>query len=307
MEIIVSALVMLSFASRRSAAAELFLTPAFVWSEMRCVGVQDHRVNSASQTVESLLESVFYDFMNCSATQESSETKSNLEMIVAFVGKELRSEDISVRQYSGILKALQEFVANATYSLSIPYVTVGSDDASVLDYFLSNVHKATFQIGQLVISGSCLVERHDVMMLTDVTDIKAFIAGRKTSRMEGDTDVLVICYSPALVMNAAAISTVEGHVLDEVLSVMKSSLTSNVAMYFSDPTMPKENHTGSLNRHLLQVNETATPDCDTLCKRRAVILEGLFVVVFLIVVLASGLCCMKGVKAPTRFEVSKEQ
>lgn len=131
--------------------------------------------------------------------------------------------------------------------------------------------------------------------------------------MEGDTDVLIICYSPSLVMNATASSTVEGtgihictgshlcfpkfllknqvlrfwsfwylyiagHVLDEVLSVMKSSLTSNVAVYFSDPTMPKENHTGSLHRHLLQVYGTATPDCDTLCRRRAVILEGIFVV-----------------------------
>jgi hypothetical protein len=65
--------------------------------------------------------------------------------------------------------------------------------------------------------------------------------------------------------------------------------------------------TGSLNRHLLQVDGTGTPDCDTLCRRRAVILEGIFVVVFLVVVLASGLCCMKGVKAPARFEVSKEQ
>jgi len=263
-------------------------------------------VNYETQTSESLVETIFHDFTKCAARQDLSGEEAKPEMIVAFVGKELHSEDISQSHPSGILKTLQDSVAGAKYSQSIPYVTVASNRPSVVEYLLSNVQNADLKIGEVAVSGSCSVGRHDVKKLTDFPDIQAYIAGRKTSRVQEETDVLVICYSPSLDWNLAAISTSEGKVLDEVLSAVKSSSTSNVAMYFSDARVPREKYYGILDRHLLEGTGNST-GCDALCRSRAVVLEGIFVAFTLITILVSGICCMKAVKSPARFEVSKEQ
>jgi len=67
-------------------------------------------------------------------------------------------------------------------------------------------------------------------------------------------------------------------VLEEVLSSLKASGTSHVAMYSSDPLASTEMHYGIIDRHLLDGAGNATTDCDSLCRSRAVILEGIFVV-----------------------------
>lgn len=67
---------------------------------------------------------------------------------------------------------LQESVAGAKYSVSIPYVAVASDPTSVVQHLLSNVQNAALKIGQVAVSGSCAVGRHDVKRLTDVPDIQ---------------------------------------------------------------------------------------------------------------------------------------
>ena len=72
------------------------------------------------------------------------------------------------------------------------------------------------------------------------------------------------------------VSVFAGEVLTEVLSALKSSGTSNVAVYSSDPS--NEKHFGIMERLLIGGTGNATTECDALCKSRAVILEGLFVV-----------------------------
>jgi len=67
-------------------------------------------------------------------------------------------------------------------------------------------------------------------------------------------------------------------VLEEVLSSLKASGTSHIAMYSSDPLASNENHLGIMERHLLDGTGNATTGCDALCRSRAVILEGIFVV-----------------------------
>lgn len=62
------------------------------------------------------------------------------------------------------------------------------------------------------------------------------------------------------------------------MSSLKSSGTSNVVMYSSDPSASIESHFGIMERHLLDGTGNATTDCDALCRSRAVILEGIFVV-----------------------------
>lgn len=49
-------------------------------------------------------------------------------------------------------------------------------------------------------------------------------------------------------------------------------------MYSSDPSASNEKHFGIMERHLLDGTGNATTDCDALCRTRAVILEGIFVV-----------------------------
>ena len=70
---------------------------------------------------------------------------------------------------------LQESIAGSKYSLSFPYVTVASNRASVGESLISNVQKklgAGSKIGQVAVSGSCSVGRHDVKRLTGVPDIE---------------------------------------------------------------------------------------------------------------------------------------
>lgn len=70
---------------------------------------------------------------------------------------------------------LQESIAGAKYSISIPYVTVTSDRASVAESLISNVQKklgACLRSGQVAVSGSCSIGRHDVKRLTGVPDIE---------------------------------------------------------------------------------------------------------------------------------------
>ncbi|KAG0626277.1 hypothetical protein M758_2G116200 [Ceratodon purpureus] len=311
METAVAFLVLLGFASAHLVAAEVSstVTPAFVWSDLRCLGEKDQSVVYESQTPHSLVGSVLTKiYAKCSATPKLEGEVAYPEMIVAFIGKELRSEDISRSYSSGVLKTLEESVAGAKFSMSIPYVTVSSDKTSVAESLVS--HKAlnrALKIKEVAVSGSCSVGGYDVKKLTDAPDILAYISGRKSSRVVGGTDILVICYSPSLDWNLEGISNSEGEVLAEVLSALKSSGTSNAVLYSSDPRVAMEKHFGIMERHLLDGTGNTTTDCDALCRSRAVILEGIFVAITLITILVSGICCMKAVKSPTRFEVSKDQ
>jgi hypothetical protein len=76
---------------------------------------------------------------------------------------------------------------------------------------------------------------------------------------------------------------IAGQVLAEVLSALKSSGTSNAAVYSSDPRVSREKHYGLMERHLLDGSGNATAGCDALCRSRAVILEGIFVVSLLFI------------------------
>lgn len=70
-----------------------------------------------------------------------------------------------------------------------------------------------------------------------------------------------------------------GKALSDVLSALKSSGTSNAAMYTSDPVVEREGRHRVLARQLIaNYSGSATPECDALCRSRAVILEGIFVV-----------------------------
>jgi hypothetical protein len=70
-----------------------------------------------------------------------------------------------------------------------------------------------------------------------------------------------------------------GKALSDVLSVLKSSGTSNADMYTSDPVVEREGRHRVLARQLIaNYSGSATPECDALCRSRAVILEGIFVV-----------------------------
>ncbi|XP_024395670.1 uncharacterized protein [Physcomitrium patens] len=309
MEVRVVGFVLVALIAVQLVAAEV-VTPAFVWSDLRCFGKEDRSVKYKSQTPESLVSNIFQDLRRCTSTQGIDGEEAAPEMIVAFIGEELQSEDISRGQPSGVLKTLQGSVADARYSMAIPYVTVASGSLSVAESLLRNVPSelgTTVAIDEVAVSGSCSIGEHDVKRLTGVPAVQEWIVGRKLPRADKKTDLLVICYSPLLDWSVADKSLSEGEVLEKVLSSLKSSGTSNVVLYSSDPKASNEKHHGILERHLFESTGNATTDCDALCRSRAVILEGIFVAFTLITILVSGICCMKAVKSPARFEAQKEQ
>jgi hypothetical protein len=86
---------------------------------------------------------------------------------------------------------LQESVAGAKFSVSIPYVTVASDKASVAEALVSHkVLSRALKIGDVAVSGSCSVGMHDVKKLTDVPDILVIMCN-SNFMMRGLLSVLV--------------------------------------------------------------------------------------------------------------------
>lgn len=290
------------------------VTPAFLWSDSRLFGAKERSVNYESHTSESLGNAIFEGFGRSSAAEESGAKDEKMpELILAFIGQELQAVDVSRTHSSAstdVLDVIQTSMAGAKYSLSIPYVTVGSDETSVAESFLSTVQKklgSDVKMGDAVVAGSCSVQKHGIKNLAGVHDIEAYLKERKSTRAQGETDVLVVCYSPTLDVSIAGVSMSEGKALSDVLSVLKSSGTSNAAMYTSDPVVEREGRHRVLARQLIaNYSGSATPECDALCRSRAVILEGIFVAITLITILVSGICCMKAVTSPLRFEAAKE-
>lgn len=66
--------------------------------------------------------------------------------------------------------------------------------------------------------------------------------------------------------------------MSEVLAALKSTATSNTAVYTSNP-QSQEDHYGIMARQLIGSGTgNVTTGCDAVCMSRAVILEGILVV-----------------------------
>lgn len=88
---------------------------------------------------------------------------------------------------------LQTSMAGAKYLLSIPYVTVGSDEASVAESFLSTVQKklgSDLKMRDAVVTGSCSVQKHGIKNLAGVHDIEVIFFSAKIIPAKGFTQKL---------------------------------------------------------------------------------------------------------------------
>ncbi|CAM6026709.1 unnamed protein product [Sphagnum balticum] len=289
------------------------VVPAFLWTDQRCLIKEGRSIDYQVQSPESLGNALVDKFVRPAIESSRGSDEVPPEMIVVFMGNKLRSVDISRTDElasSDLVKTLERLVAGSKYSLSIPYVSIRRDQISTAETLVSVLHRelgSLSRMGEVAVSGSCSVGKQSIKRLAGVPDLKAYLETRKETRAHGETDVLMVCYTPYLDRTAPGTSVSEGRALNEVISNLRSSGTRHVALYTSDPKGATEGHLTISVRHLIDsASGNETTSCDAVCHSRARILEGVFVAIVLITILVSGLCCMMGVKTPTRFELPKE-
>lgn len=241
------------------------------------------------------------------------EGQEKVDVVIAFIGSELFSEDISLGAYADLdmLQILKESFLSSNYSMALPYVSVPADRAGFAEILLSTLRDTCdlkSRPGKSLIMGPCAgkfldpkwhVLTEGVQLVDSTKDIKEFIDSRKGARTSSETDLMVIC--PATEFGATA----EGDMLETILLASRQSGTNNAVLYISEP-LKGRNPSAFQGRVLSSNSSSSASTCDDICETFAGVYEGIMVAITLLIILISGLCCMMGIDTPSRFETSQE-
>ncbi|CAM6101655.1 unnamed protein product [Calypogeia fissa] len=301
------------------------LVPAFVWSNHRkldsnlpsAISYQTLSSEDFAEKVNSLVlgqqrqQSEDDDGVGFGQQEESSD----LDVVVVFVGTKLRSWDISrgsgttEESSSNILQVLTRVVTSSNSSLSLPYVALPRDGASVADALVKKIvqeEESESKLGEVITTESCKKEEIPQAKRLSLSGLQEYLPTRMNSRGVGKTDLVVVCGRSVLESSrGGSISLSEGETLGEVLWGLDEWSTRYVALYTTDLSGEKDLPVRPRGRQLVS-GDGEDEYCDSVCQTKATILEGLMVGLTLLIILISGLCCMSGITTPNRFEQSKE-
>ncbi|EFJ26337.1 hypothetical protein SELMODRAFT_228107 [Selaginella moellendorffii] len=262
-----------------SAHSSSAMAPAFIWSNLRCVdsGQQvNYQVSDARSVTRAALEQL--DMKKC-----LDESEKPADLLVAFVGSEVRSVELSNELSSYTVEKLKGLILASNSSLSFPYVAA-ADGISIGSDVVRTLQDST----DLVAAFGC----PGTLSSLSVLEAENYVVSTKAEHAQ----VLLLCLS------SSALEP-EGQVVQRILSKLEESSVRYVALYASDP-LGFESFYASKHR-MLASNDTK-PYCDDVCKTKATLLEAIFVVIVLLMILISGLCCMMGIQTPLRFEKPHE-
>lgn len=303
----------LSFPGSASAS---WSVPAFVWSNTGFVQSSSSSLEYQTISFEKLISDLFGALKGQSKEELSQNTVFSAtvgekpDLVLAFVGKELNSqhlaqygedEELTANPLSSIKTALDD----ATSSRVLPYITseTSKTQESVTAQLL-NVFRENFPEGQAVIVGDCQITPAGGRTLKAVDDVKAYLEERAVKKLEGQTDLLLMC-APSTEADAERdLLLREGGLFSSAYSSIQEFGVKHVVLYTSDP---KESI--GARRIVLDTDTTAVTynrTCDDSCLTRSLMLETLAVVIVLLITLISGLCCLGAVDSPTRFEAPRD-
>lgn len=235
---------------------------------------------------------------------EEDSTEVGVDFVVVFIGKNMRSGDVS-RDAGGtrigdLQGVLQRVVSSANSSWSLPYVAPSKDGLSFADVlvrdFAVDVEDSESRLGKVAMAGSCGIgSRAESIKLDALQD---YLPKRLKTKAAKTTELVVVCSDSEIKS--------EGEVLDELLGVLDEMKSRYVALYTTDLSAEEVLGSRPRGRQLGSVVYEGEEYCNEVCQAKATILEGLLVGLTLLIILISGLCCMSGIASPVRFETSKD-
>ncbi|XP_010462408.1 PREDICTED: uncharacterized protein LOC104742995 [Camelina sativa] len=288
--------------------------PAFLWSPHLQSDNGEMDVNYQVISAKDLVDSVFTrgGWSNFLCSEEKLQ-QPVVDVVLVFIGRELRSSDVSSRRNSdpALVNTLKNLYTASNFSLAFPYIAAPEEER-MENLLLSGLKEAcTHNVGvsNIVFSDSCFVEDGTIQRLSNVQAFKDHLVARKEMRKEGETDLVVLCSEGSESSSQSDQSHSDREIISEIVSSVEQSGTKYAALYVSDPYWYTSYQT--LQRFLAETatgNATvnATTTCDELCKFKSSLLEGILVGIVFLLILISGLCCMAGIDTPTRFETPQD-
>ncbi|XP_026426350.1 uncharacterized protein LOC113322477 isoform X2 [Papaver somniferum] len=291
--------------------------PAFLWSSQQHESLSndmgksvDYRTISQKDLAKSVLSEGGWSKFLCSEENR----QQSVDFAIVFVGKEL---DISRDNHadSTLMQSLQVSFESSNFSRAFPYVAVSQMkevmESSLLSGFAEACPNGLGIKDNIALLESCSVDDEKYRKLSDMDSVYDYLISRMANRQNGQTEMVVLCNGGSLSSEKLDHTWSEGQILSSLVSALKKLGASYTVLYASDASgLVSYPSYRELDRFLAEGSvgngsQKATY-CDGVCQIKSSLLEGLFVAIVLLIILISGLCCMMGIDAPTRFEAPQD-
>ncbi|KAI9196610.1 hypothetical protein LWI28_025395 [Acer negundo] len=308
-------LFLLMLLSLQSLNAIASTAPAFLWSPHLNRLSSNNKLNYQTISPKDLANSVLsqggWSDILCSDTQ----SPQSVDVALVFVGKELQSSHISGNKHAApaLVNLLKDSFTSSNFSMAFPYISA-SGDSMMESLLVSEFREACgndLGISNVAFSESCMAEDGDFIKLADLHSVQDHLLSRMENTPKEQADLIVFCNEGSHSMEQLDQPRPESEVISELIASMEKSGAKYAVLYVSDPvrSIQYPSHR-ELDRFLAEgtagnVSANST-SCDEVCQLKTSLLEGLFVGIFLLLILISGLCCMMGIDTPTRFEAPQD-
>lgn len=242
--------------------------------------------------------------------------QKSLDFAVLFVGKELRSRDISrpIKADQSLMNSLRGSFWNSNFSLAFPYVALPEENEAMENYLISQFIDTcgnNLEMGSIAVLESCTVEGETFEKLKDISAVQDFMFSKMEKKSRGEANLIVVCHGASPSQSVTEVPHSEGEFFSHIMSSIEQLNATYTALYVSDPLGSVQHRPyQGLERFLAEGavgnRSTNSTICDGVCQIKSSILEAILVGIVLLIILISGLCCMAGIDTPARFEVPQD-
>lgn len=287
---------------------------ALVWASEPYAKGTDGKVSYKTQTVSSFVTGLFKSLLPSNIASEFFESEYLNQMppqvVLVAVGQQMR-EDGQLRDQNA---ALQKLTSEARSWISVPHlVKEASPGLHIVEQLLETYANST-NLAHSYIAGDCDAEVQGSVVYPSeakhlqggVSGAAEFLKGLNQNADEGLV-LMLVCLpkEDAQIGEVDAVDTLDG--------ALKSSGSRYVAVYTAEPEAPAQadKELEDRRRSMLQYGETTdSPTAgyngnDELFFLQVNLLRAFLVVLFTIVALLSGFCCLMSLDTPTRFESAR--
>ncbi|RDX73241.1 hypothetical protein CR513_47182, partial [Mucuna pruriens] len=293
--------------------------PAFLWSSHYQLASENglkesvnYQVISPKDLAKSVLSEAGWSNFLC----KGKKTHEPLDLALLFVGRELQSSDLSMKNNadSALLDMLKIAFTRSNTSVAFPYVSA-SEDVHLENLLVSGFAEACGDdvgIANVAFHESCTMDGTNDEEITALNSVQDYLTKRMEENDSKKTNLVVFCNGDSHALKNADRTQSEGELLSKLISSLEESGAKYAVLYVSDPSRSIQYPSyRELQRFLAESttgNEStnSTTFCDEVCQIKSSLLEGILVGIVLLIILISGLCCMMGIDTPTRFETPQE-
>ncbi|CAO2825355.1 unnamed protein product [Amaranthus hypochondriacus] len=287
---------------------------AFMWSsyiDTELDGKVNYQTLSSRDLARSVMSTGGWSNILCGSKQ----SHQPVDFAVVFVGKELQSSTITKKsgEDSLLVELLKDSFTKSNFSMAYPYLSSKVKEETVENALIQEFEESCgrkLEVGNVVVTESCLVEDKGYVKLADMHSVEEYVASKMEGGVKEQTDLLLVCRGGFSSSTKFDRPHSEGGYLSDLITSLDHSGAKYTVLYVSDPYNPipysfpmgrllAENASGNASMNF-------TAFCDGVCQVKKTLLEAIFVAIVLLIILISGLCCMMGIETPTRFEIPQE-